>query len=283
MITGTSARPDLPVALVVGAGAMGVSTARRLGNHYRILLADLDIERVRERAAALRNDGCDAQGLQCDVTNPDSVGTVADVVAETGPLRAVAHVAAISPSMGTWEQILRLNLIGAAHVERALLPLAGQGTAAVFVSSLAAHLVAEPAPEVLAILDDPLAPDLLAELGRAVEEHSSTMAYSLAKLGLNRMCARRAPAWGRRDARIVSMSPGMIATPMGALEFAGDGRDAKLELLKRSPVGREGTMIETADAIEFLVSPRASFITGTDLLVDGGVAAAMRFPERESS
>ena len=75
------------------------------------------------------------------------------------------------------------------------------------------------------------------------------------------------------------MSPGLIATPMGALEFAGAGRNSKLELLERSPLGREGTMIETADAIDFLVSDRASFITGIDLLVDGGVAAAMRFPQ----
>jgi len=74
------------------------------------------------------------------------------------------------------------------------------------------------------------------------------------------------------------MSPGMIATPMGALEFAGASRDVKLKLLELSPLGREGTMVETADAIEFLASARASFITGTDLLVDGGVAAAMRFP-----
>ena len=279
MKTGTSERPDLPLAVVIGAGGMGVSAARRLGDHYRVLLADIDAARAEERAAVMRDDGYDAQSLRCDITDPVSVDRLAETAAAAGPFRAVAHVAAKSPSMGSWREILTLNLIGAAHVERALLPLAKQGSAVVFVSSVAAYLMPDPGQEVLALLDDPLAPGFLEALEKLVAEQTPGMAYSLAKLALIRMCERRASAWGRRGARIVSMSPGMIATPMGALEFAGAARNSKLELLERSPLGREGTMIETADAIDFLVSDRASFITGIDLLVDGGVAAAMRFPQ----
>lgn len=279
MKTGTSERPDLPLAVVIGAGGMGISAARRLGDHYRVLLADIDAARAEERAAVMRDDGYDAQTLRCDITDPVSVDRLAETAAAAGPFRAVAHVAAKSPSMGSWREILTLNLIGAAHVERALLPLAKQGSAAVFVSSVAAYLMPDPGPEVLALLDDPLAPGFLEALENLVAEQTPGMAYSLAKLALIRMCARRASAWGQRGARIVSMAPGMIATPMGALEFAGAARNSKLELLERSPLGREGTMIETADAIDFLVSDRASFITGIDLLVDGGVAAAMRFPQ----
>lgn len=279
MKTGTSERPDLPLAVVIGAGGMGVSAARRLGDHYRVLLADIDAARAEERAAVMRDDGYDAQSLRCDITDPVSVDRLAETAAAAGPFRAVAHVAAKSPSMGSWREILTLNLIGAAHVERALLPLAKQGSAVVFVSSVAAYLMPDPGQEVLALLDDPLAPGFLEALEKLVAEQTPGMAYSLAKLALIHMCERRASAWGRRGARIVSMSPGMIATPMGALEFAGAARNSKLELLERSPLGREGTMIETADAIDFLVSDRASFITGIDLLVDGGVAAAMRFPQ----
>ena len=278
MKTGTSERPDLPVAVVIGAGGMGLSAARRLGNHYRVLLVDIDATRVEERAAAMRDDGFDARSTQCDITDPASVARLAETVAATGPMRAVAHVAAKSPSMGAWHDILTLNLLGAARVESALLPLAMQGTAAVFVSSMAAYLLPNLALQDLGVLDDPLAPGFTEALEKLVPERTSAMAYGLAKLGLNRMCARRASAWGRRGARIVSMSPGMIATPMGALEFSTGNRDAKLKLLERSPVGREGSMVETADAIEFLLSDRASFITGTDLLVDGGVTAAIRFP-----
>jgi NAD(P)-dependent dehydrogenase (short-subunit alcohol dehydrogenase family) len=90
------------------------------------------------------------------------------------------------------------------------------------------------------------------------------------------MCRRRAGAWGAKGARIVSMSPGPIATPMGARELEGPSRAVKLKLMEQLPIAREGTMVETADAIEFLASDRASYITGTDLLVDGGIVAATR-------
>lgn len=278
MKTGTSERPDLPTAVVVGAGGMGISIARRLGNHYRIVLTDVDATRVEARAAAMRDDGYDSVGLQADITDANSVDRMAHFVAARGPLRALVNVAAKSPSMGSWRDILTLNLLGAAHVERALQPLATQATAAVFISSVAAYFVRELKPEVIALMDDPLAPGFIQAIEENVPEQTSALAYSLAKMAVNRMCMRRAAAWGRRGARIMSMSPGMIATPMGALEFTGATRNDKLRLLEATPLAREGTMIETADAVEFLVSDRASFITGIDLPVDGGVIASTRFP-----
>ena len=277
--TGTSERPDLPIAVVIGGGGMGMSTAKRLGQHCRIVLASLSAEKNPQREAALKEDGIDAVAVQCDMTDPKSVENLARFVAERGPLRTLAHVAALSPSMGDWRTLLKVNLIGAKLIEEAMLGLAGQGTAAIFVSSLAGHSTAPPSQEVIDLLDDPLQEGFFEKLEALVPNHTSGAAYGLSKLALNRMCQRRAAAWGRKGARIVSMSPGMIATPMGALEFSGPNREIKLGLLARTPLGREGTMVETADAIEFLASNRASFITGTDLLVDGGAAAATRFPE----
>ena len=276
--TGTSERPDLPLAVVIGAGGMGMSAARRLGQSHRIVMASLVPEQNAQRQQALFEDGIDAVAVECDITDTESVAALAEFVAARGPLRTLAHVAALSPSLGTWREIISVNLVGAAAVERAVLPLAQQGTAAIFVSSLAAHLLAPPGVDVIEVLDNPLAPDFIERLEAVVPVQSPSTAYGLSKFAMNRMCRRRALAWGRRGARIVSLSPGMIATPMGALEFAGASREGKLKLLANSPLAREGTMVETADAIEFLASPRASFITGTDLLVDGGVAAALLFP-----
>lgn len=125
MKTGTSDRPDLPIALVVGAGGMGMSTARRLGQSHRIVLASLTAAKMAQREAALREDGIDATGVQCDVTDAASVARLAAFVAEKGPLRTLAHVAALSPSMGDWRTILSVDLIGVANIERAMLDLAG--------------------------------------------------------------------------------------------------------------------------------------------------------------
>lgn len=272
-----SQRPDLPVALVIGGGGMGMSTARRLGQSHRVVLASLSAGKNPAREAALREDGIDAVATQCDITDAESVAELGTFVAAHGRLRTLAHVGALSPATGDWRSLLAVNLVGATHIERMCLELATQGTAAVFVSSLAAHRAAPPTEEVIAVLDDPLSPDFVERLEALVPERTALDAYRLSKVALIRMCQRRAAEWGRKGARIVSVSPGLIATPMGALESAGRSASLKASLLRQTPLGREGTMTETADAIEFLASDRASFITGTDLLVDGGAVAGTRF------
>ena len=276
--TGTNERPGLPVALVIGGGGMGMSTARRLGQSHRVVLASQSAAKNAVREAALREDGIDAVTVQFDVTDPDSVAELAGFVAGTGPLRTLAHVAGLSPSMGDWHRIFGVNLIGTALTERACLELASPGTAAVFVSSSAGHLAEPPPREVAAVLDDPLTPGFFDRLNEVIpkDEQTPLQAYRLSKWALNRMCRRCATAWGAKGARIVSMSPGPIATPMGARELEGPSREVKLRLMEKLPIAREGTMVETADAIEFLASDRASYITGTDLLVDGGMVAATR-------
>lgn len=272
--TGVNTRADLPLAVVVGAGGMGMAAARRLGERYRVLIADIDDDRVRTGARMLCDDGYDASGEVCDITDPDSVAVLAQRSADLGPIRVIAHVAGLSPSMGDWQTIMRVNLIGAHHIVDAFAPLARQGTAAVLISSLAGHMNPEPAPDLVELLDFPLQANFIKKLGDVFGEQMTTqISYQLSKFALMRLVERRASIWGASGARIVSLSPGLIATPMGALEF--ERQPLKYNLLARSPIRREGTMLEIADAIEFLASDRASFISGTDLRVDGGIAAAL--------
>jgi NAD(P)-dependent dehydrogenase (short-subunit alcohol dehydrogenase family) len=126
-------------------------------------------------------------------------------------------------------------------------------------------------------LDEPLAADFLEQLAAVGDELTSGIAYSLAKWALNRRCERRAAAWGAVGARINSLSPGLIATPMGALEF--EKSPVKYDLLETALLRRECTVHEIADAVDFLASDRASYVSGIDLLVDGGVTAAQRHPK----
>lgn len=272
---GSSERPDLPVALVVGSGGIGLATARRLAQTHRVVLSSRSAGALEQRAAALREEGLDVIGVPCDITDAASVDALAAAVADRGVFRACAHVAAFSPSMGDWEAVMRTNLIGAANIERALLPLAGTGSAIVFVGSLAGHL-ANPSPEILVLLDDPHGENIVARIAAVAGEVDSGLAYRLSKFALRRMCERRAAAWGARGGRIVSISPGLVATPMGALEFKN--QPVKYDLLAATPLQREATTPEIVDAIEFLLSGRASFISGIDLLVDGGLMATKRHP-----
>jgi NAD(P)-dependent dehydrogenase (short-subunit alcohol dehydrogenase family) len=271
---GSSERPDWPLAVVISAGGMGMAAARRLSQRHRVLLADVDAARAETGAEALRREGGDAAAIACDVTDAASVEALGQAVDGLGGLRVLAHVAGLSPSMGDFRTILQVNLAGAATVAEGLLGRTSAGSAAIFISSLAGHNF-RPTETVEALLRQPRDPALVDKLTAALGEDQATppQAYVLSKYGLMAYVRSQAAAWGARGARIVSLSPGMIATPQGALEF--EKSPNKLQLFQRTPLGREGTMLEIADAIEFLASDRASFISGTDLLVDGGLAAAL--------
>lgn len=266
------------MALIVGAGAMGMAVARRLAQRHRLLLADIDAAKAADMSAVLRTEGAHCEGIGCDVTDRQSVTTLAEAVSRGGGLGALAHVAALSPSSGDFEKIISVNLVGPALVSEAMLPHARPGSAAVLVSSLAAHTF-HLDTAFADLFGDPVAPDLPERMrARAIERlggsgASPGIAYTLSKKALLGLVRRKAQTWGERGARIVSLSPGMIATPMGALEF--ENSEGKRRMFERTPLKREGTMHEIADAVEFLLSDRASFISGTDLLVDGGLAAAV--------
>ena len=277
-IVGTSARPDLSVAVVVGGGGMGAAVARRLGARHRLIVADRDADHLDRLISGLSGEGHDAHGVVCDVTDPAAVATLAQTVSGTGPLAVLAHVVGLSPSMGNFRTIMAVNLIGARLVNDAMLPLAERGTAAIFVASLAAH--AAPIDDALhIILDDPLAPGFLDTLeATLVEPATPTLAYRLSKSAVIRLCQREASAWGARGARILSLSPGLIASPMGALEF--EKNPIKYDMLAATPLAREGTMLEVAATVDFMASRDASFLSGIDILMDGGLLAGTRYPAK---
>ena len=219
-------RPGLPLAVVVGAGGMAMAIARRLGDSYRVLLADRDADHLERQVIALRSEGHEVHGITCDVVEPDAVRRLAAAAEQSGPVRALAHVVGLSPSMADGETVLRVNLVGPTLVADAFFELAGPGTAAVFVASLAGHLV-ELTPEQTAALDEPLAPDFPAAVAAAIDgELDGAKAYQLSKAALVRMCRDRAAAWGTRGARIVSLSPGLIADADGRARVRRATREA---------------------------------------------------------
>ncbi len=213
--------------------------------------------------------------IACDVTQPTSVSEMVFRSAELGAIDVVALVAGLSPNMADGRRIMHVNLVGVATVVEAVLPVIAPGGVAVLVSSVAGHNAA-PGSEVTALLDDPLAESFLDELEVALGREMTAMeGYQFSKFGEIRMARRLVTRFAERGARIVSLSPGIIETPMGELEFRENPQ--KRVLFQRSPLARVGTLDEICDALEFLCSDRAAFVTGTDLLVDGGLTSAIKF------
>jgi NAD(P)-dependent dehydrogenase (short-subunit alcohol dehydrogenase family) len=257
---------------------MGLACARRMIDLVDVLfVVDRDGDGVAAVAEALSTSATRAVPVELDVTDEKGTHALRDAVAAEGALRAVAHAAGVSPTMADWRTIVGVDLVGTALVVDALAPLVEIGTAMVCFASMAAQLAADNVePAVDAALDAPLDALFFERLrdaaGEMVEDPGA--AYSVAKRGVQRLVQREAAVWGRRGGRINSVSPGMIDTPMGRQEF--DAQPLMQIMLDMTPLGREGTADELANAVAFLLSDQASFITGTDLLVDGGVVAATR-------
>ncbi|MHB8463269.1 MAG: SDR family oxidoreductase [Acidimicrobiales bacterium] len=263
------------VVVVTGTGGMGIAIARRLGTGRHIVLADYAAASLAAAAETLRGEGHWVHDAPTDVSDAASVLALAHTAARLGRIRVVAHTAGVSPVQATSERIVQVDVVGTARVLDAFEPHARPGTVAVCIASMAGTMTAL-APDVERALATTPTEELadLPVLAAAGLDPGS--AYGIAKRANQLRVQAASVAWGARGGRVVSISPGIISTPMGQQELAGPVGDMMRSMIEMSACKRLGTPEDIAAAVEFLASTAAAFITGTDILVDGGVVAALR-------
>lgn len=266
-------------ALITGAsGGMGKACARLLGTTQDLVLTDAS-PKLAQFAEELQAEGYTVTGVhQGDLGSAALLSAIMADMQGDLPLTLI-HTAGLSPSLAKAEPIMQVNLVATVRLLDAIEPLLRSGSAAVMIASTAGHLMPQ-IPEAATLMADPLAPDFMANImalmngmAQGDAEKLAGISYSLSKQAVLALTQRRAIAWGPLGARISSISPGMILTPMGQKEVQTPGGAA---MQNAAPLGRPGVASDIALAAQFLVSAEASFISGCDLLVDGGSMAAFR-------
>ncbi|APE15912.1 oxidoreductase [Mycobacterium sp. WY10] len=260
-----------------GAGGMGLATAKIVGQDHALVLCDVRQDRLDAAADALAGLGVTATMVNCDVTDRDAVARLFETAAGIGPIASVIHTAGVSPSMGDADYVMTTNAIGTLNVNEVFFAAAGEGSAIVNVASMASHMLPDelvPAQHFdLAFTDEPrFLAEMLAACDIAGEEMRSGLAYSVSKTFVRWYSSAQAERFNGRGLRIVSVSPGSVDTEMGLLEAeAGAGA-----MVANAAVPRWGKAEEMAELFAFCASDRATYLTGTDILNDGGVIASMR-------
>jgi NAD(P)-dependent dehydrogenase (short-subunit alcohol dehydrogenase family) len=266
-----------PVLVVVGVGGMGEAIARRQGPGHKVILADFNEQTLATLASKLEADGYDVLTQPVDVGSPDSVAALSQSAASAGLVTQVIHTAGLSPTQADVEPILRVDLFGTAVVLDAFGQVIAPGGAGVVIASMAGHMMGDlPPDQQMALANAPFAELLGLPFLAADKIANSGLAYSIAKYANRLRVMAESLTWGKRGARLNSISPGVIATPMGQQELASGSGQFMRQMVAASGTGRLGTPYDIGNAVAFLLGQESSFITGTDLLVDGGVVAAMK-------
>ncbi|MBR7825696.1 SDR family oxidoreductase [Actinospica sp. MGRD01-02] len=265
------------VVVVTGAGGMGAAVARRLGSGRALIIADASRTHLDNLVEALRAEGHVAHGVHTDVSDRGSVEKLAAAASSAGErITAIVHTAGVSAATATARQIIDVDLVGTAHIIDVFETVATRGTALVCIASMAGHAAQLTREDEAALATAPTQD--LCELAPVVAVEDDPMsAYLLAKRANQVRVQAAALAWNLRGARVNTVSPGVISTPMAKQEAESHSGGSMLDMLDACGIGRTGTPAEIAEAAAFLTSPAALYITGTDLLVDGGQAGWLRW------
>jgi NAD(P)-dependent dehydrogenase (short-subunit alcohol dehydrogenase family) len=263
------------IVVVIGPGQIGQAIARRIGFGKHILLADMREQNAKAAAEVLANAGFDASTAVVDVSSPEGVQALAERAASLGQVTDLVHAAGVSPSQASPETILKVDLYGTALVLEAFGAIIASGGSGVVIASQSGHrLPALTVEQNKALATTPVEQLLALPFLQPSQVKDSLHAYQLSKRGNALRVMAQAVAWGRRGARINTISPGIIMTPLARDELTGPRGEGYRRMIDLSAAGRAGTPDEVANLAALIMGPDGGFITGSDFLMDGGVTAA---------
>lgn len=263
------------VMILTGAGQIGMAIARRMGMDKKIIIGDKNMNNAETIAEIMTNAGFDVEPMEMDLSSRESIKKMIAKAQEYGEISMLINSAGVSPSQAPIEVILKVDLYGTAVLLEEVGKVIKKGGVGVTISSQSGHRM----PTLSAKEDELLAttpPEELLKLEMLQPENirDTLHAYQMAKRCNVKRVMAEAVKWGEKGARINSISPGIIVTPLAIDEFNGPRGDFYKNMFAKCPAGRPGTADEVANVAELLMSPNGAFITGADFLIDGGATAS---------
>lgn len=263
------------VMILTGAGQIGMAIARRMGYGMKIVIGDKRQENAQAIAKIMNDAGFDVIPVEMDLSNRVSIQNMIAKAQKYGDITMLVNAAGVSPSQAPIEAILKVDLYGTAVLLEEVGKVIAPGGVGVTISSQSGHRMKQLTPEE----DEQLACTPTEELLNLPllqpENIRDTLhAYQLAKRCNEKRVMAESVKWGEKGARINSISPGIIVTPLAIDEFNGPRGDFYKNMFAKCPAGRPGTADEVANVAELLMSDKGAFITGADILIDGGATAS---------
>ena len=263
------------VMILTGAGQIGMAIARRMGYGMKIVIGDKKPENGQAVAKILNDAGYDTDAMEMDLSSRESIKRLIAKAQEYGDISMLVNAAGVSPSQAPVEAILKVDLYGTAVLLEEVGKVIRAGGTGVTISSQSGHRMPALTPEEDELLACTPAEELLElDLLRPENIRDTLHAYQLAKRCNEKRVMAESVKWGEKGARINSISPSIIVTPLALDEFNGPRGDFYKNMFAKCPAGRPGTADEVANVAELLMSGKGAFITGADFLIDGGATAS---------
>ena len=263
------------VMILTGAGQIGMAIARRMGYGMKIVIGDKRLGNAEAVADTMNKAGFDAVPMEMDLSSRKAILALINMARQCGEIAMLVNAAGVSPSQASIETILKVDLYGTAVLLEEVGRVIKPGGVGVTISSQSGHRMPALGAEADRLLACTPTEELLSlEVLQPCNIRDTLHAYQLAKRCNVKRVMAEAVKWGKRGARINSISPGIIVTPLALDEFNGSRGDFYKDMFARCPAGRPGTADEVANVAELLMSKQGAFITGSDFLMDGGATAA---------
>jgi NAD(P)-dependent dehydrogenase (short-subunit alcohol dehydrogenase family) len=271
---------EAKVVVLIGAGSIGQAIARRVGLGKHVVLADLRQQNVDATAKVMSDAGFEVSTAIVDVSSRESVHALVERASALGPISEMIHAAGVSPSQASPATIFKVDLFGTAVILEEFGKLIACGGSGVVIASQSGHRLPPLSAEQNKALAQTAPEELLGlPFLQADQVQDSLHAYQLSKRGNSLRVMAEAVRWGRRGARVNTISPGIVMTPLAKDELTGPRGEGYRRMIEGSAAGRPGTPDEVAAVAALLMGAEGGFITGSDFLMDGGVTAAYWFGE----